>query len=137
MNVFIDTNVLIYNQNKKSILYLEAHTVLQEIVREQHQGVITPYVINELHYYYLKHKNYSRAKSIVDKIFKYPQIKFLDMKLSQTDMSEIIQLSTKYRLRTFDAYHAYYCRKLKIRKIATFDTDFANLPWVKIYKPNL
>jgi len=43
-------------------------------------------------------------------------------------------MSAKYNLKTSDAYHAYYCKKEKIKQIATFDSDFKNIPWLKIYK---
>jgi len=132
--VFIDTNVLLYLIDKSSIFNLESEVLLASLPKVNSIGIINPYIINEFHYQTCKQYTKTDAIQITNEILKLENIQYKDIEFTKTDVIKIAKISDKYNLKTFDAYHAYYCKKEKIKQMATFDSDFKNIPWLKIYK---
>jgi predicted nucleic acid-binding protein len=129
-SLFIDTNLLIYLKSADSPFHDQALALMDQCIKNNDDGIITPYVINEFHYYLVKKFSSQYAQDKTGDIFSLPNLSFKDFTLKPIDLVKIIKLSTKYSLKTFDAFHAYYCKILKINKIATFDTDFDRIPWL-------
>ena len=132
--IFIDTNILLYLFEQPSTFQNFSKEILQSISIFNQIGVINSYVINEFHYNTIKAHRTKNIESNIDKVFSIPNIQYKDIEFTKKDITEITKMSAKYNLKTFDAYHAYYCKKEKIKQIATFDSDFKNIPWLKIYK---
>lgn len=132
-DIFIDANFLIYYQNKNSILYTKSKDILKQVSAQNMVGVISPYVLNEIHYFYLKNDTPENASLACEYILATKSIKFVDFTMKISDFKLVLDISSKYRLKTFDAFHAYYCEKLKIKHIATFDSDFKRVPWIKVF----
>lgn len=132
--VFVDTNILIYIQDKTSIKYEESVDIFIKLNHEKKQMVISPFVVNELHYHYLKNYGFDFSKKACLDVISFRFIKLLDFEMKQNDLKICLEIANKYNLKTFDSYHAYYCKKLKIKQIATFDDDFKRIPWLKIYE---
>lgn len=132
--IFIDTNIFIYNSDSNSRLYQKSNAILVSLIKNKITGIITLNVINELHYFFLKKYNHKKAENLTLNILKLPNIKLKSMGTNRKDIQNALKLATKYKLKTFDAFHAYYCKKEKIKEIATFDKDFANLSFLKIYR---
>ena len=133
-DIFIDTNIIIYYQDTSSPFCPIATQILESLNSPDKNGIITPWVINEIHYLYLRSKGYKEAKQVVNKLLKAPGLRLVDIPLDSTAINTVTTLSEKYHLKTFDAFHAYYCKKLKIKHIASFDQDFKPVPWLKYYK---
>jgi predicted nucleic acid-binding protein len=134
-SVFLDANILLYAKNKNSAFHERATDVLESLSEENIIGYVTPYVLNEVHYVILKVHNQKLAQVHLAEILDLPNLKLVDFTFSIKDITAICSLATKYHLKTFDAFHAYYCKKLKIKSIATFDQDFKSIPWLNIYSP--
>lgn len=135
--VLIDANIFIYLHDNQSPHYQPALDILESLTLNNHQGFFTPYILNEIHYHYLKHYNHETAISRTNNILAMPNLECIDLALTAGDLKKIFSLACKYHLKTFDAFHAYYCKKLKIKSIATFDPDFKSVPWLKIYSPTV
>lgn len=131
--VFIDSNVLIYAKNKDSLKYKKSRIVLRKMVKESMIGVITPYVVNEVHYSFIRDFGKIHAGNFIKDILSIPNTQLVDISLDANAIFSIVKLSKLYNLRTFDAYHAYYCKYLGITKIATFDKDFERVKFLKNY----
>lgn len=131
--VFIDTNIFIYAHDLESPHHQESVNILISLLKKNYQMLTTPYVINELHFFYLRKYGHKRAKSLVKKVLSTPDLILMDELLTKKDILNICKLAVENKLKTFDAYHAYFCKKQRVKQIATFDNDFAKLPWVNIY----
>ncbi len=132
--VFVDTNVLLYLTDKSSIYNHESRLILKNLKITNYLGVVNSYVINEYHYQICRRYSKKEAMKITTELLKLPSLEYNDIEFTKKDIIEITKISAKFNLKTFDAYHAYYCKKEKIKQIATFDSDFKNIPWLKIYR---
>lgn len=112
--------------------YEQACNLVHEFSNRNEIGIITPYILNELHYFFLRKDGQEVALRLCKDILKMKRIALIDLELVSTDVIDILGLAKKYNLKTFDAYHAYYCKKLGIKKIATFDSDFKKIKWLKV-----
>jgi len=130
--IFLDSNVLISLKEKESVFINKSLKILEDIIKNNQQGVINSYVINEIHYFYSKHSTKANASNVIKSLFAISNLKYEDISLNKEDIFEILKLANKHNLETFDAYHAFYCKKLGIKKIATFDEDFKKVPSLKI-----
>lgn len=135
--IFIDTNILLYLFEQPSKFQDLSEKILQSLSTFNQIGIINSYVINEFHYSIIKAQRTKNVESSIEKALTIPNIEYKDIKFTQNDILEIAKISAKHNLKTFDAYHAYYCKKEKIKHIATFDSDFKNIAWLKIYKSKL
>ncbi|MDA1337963.1 MAG: type II toxin-antitoxin system VapC family toxin [bacterium] len=132
--IFIDTNVLIYYFDETSEHQYEAKKILSTLTNQNIKGIINSYIINEFHYKLIREKKTKNLESQMKSLLMISCIEYKDIEFTKSDILEITKISAKHNLKTFDAYHAYYCKKEKIKKIATFDSDFKNIPWLKIYQ---
>jgi len=130
-NVFIDSNILIYSQDAASSNYKRSMQILKGILESGGSIVITPFVLNETHYFFIKAVGIEKGAEAITKILKIPNLKLVDLILTTNDIKSILRISKKYKLKTFDSFHTYYCKKLQIKKIATLDTDFNKILWLK------
>jgi|GEM_PF-3709291 len=133
--IFIDTNILIYFFEPEKGVKSNSINFIKSLNETNQIGIINSYIINEFHYTLQKLYNKKIAKKYVNQIFKIPNVEYSDTFYTPKDILKILEIATKFNLKTFDAYHAYYCKKEKIKQIATFDSDFENIPFLKIYKP--
>lgn len=129
--VFIDANIVIYFFDPASPLHSQAVDFLSNLPLRNAHGVLSPYVLNEIHYHYLKKYSPQLANQRISYFMSLPHMTLADISLTMNDLKNVFSLSEKYRLKTFDAFHAYYCKKLGIKKIATFDEDFDRVTFLK------
>ena len=78
-SVFIDANVLIYAREKNAPLSKEAVILLESLLIEDTAGLITPYVVNEIHYLYLKHYGASISQAYCKEILETQNIELVDL----------------------------------------------------------
>lgn len=130
--IFVDTNVFISAFNLDSQFFKNASDLINTFEIKNQIGIVTPYVLNEAHYFFLKNYGQEDAFVLSKGIFGIKGIFLVDLELNSSDVVDILKLAKKYNLKTFDAYHAYYCKKLGIKKIATFDNDFKKIKWLKV-----
>ena len=130
--IFIDSNIFINFFNKNFEFFKQAREIFENLGINGQIGIITPYVINELHYFFLKRNGQKIAFEICKDILNMKRISLMDLKLDSSDVLNTVSIANKHNLKTFDAYHAFYCKKLGIKKIATFDEDFKKVPGLKI-----
>jgi len=130
--IFVDTNVFISAFNLDSQFFKSASNLINMLDTKNKIGVVTPYVINEAHYFFLRKYGQEIAFALCKGLLSMKRINLIDLVLSSSDVIDILDLAKRYNLKTFDAYHAYYCKKLGIKKIATFDKDFEKIKWLKV-----
>ena len=130
--VFIDSNILIYSQDSDSQYFNRVKEILTRLAQDRRAGVITPFVVNEIHYFYSKIYDFRKAKDLTQKVLSIPNIELVNNYFNHSDLRKIFSLSIRYKLRTFDAFHAYTCKKNQIKQIATFDQDFTRVKWLQI-----
>lgn len=130
--VFLDANIFIDSLNNESARYMKASAFMEGLGVKEEIGVITSYIINELHYYFFRTDGKKESFNICSSIIKMDRIQIEDILFDKACLVEIMEISRQYNLRTFDAYHAFYCKKLGIKKIATFDKDFKKIPWLEV-----
>lgn len=128
--IFIDTNILLSTIFKDSEFHSQSLDIIRDLSMNNRMGIVSALIINEFHYIVLKTFNHQVAESEIAKILDLPQLHLVSQLYSPQDIIKATKIATKYKLKTTDAFHAYYCKKLKIRTIATFDTDFARIPWL-------
>ncbi len=122
--VFVDTNVLLYFSDKQSEFHYQVINLFAQFVEQKFQMVITPFVLNELHYCYFRKFGAQRAAQLTNAVFQLPGFVMEDVTLQQADIVELGELAQQYNLRTFDAMHVLYCKKLGIKKIFSYDKHF-------------
>jgi predicted nucleic acid-binding protein len=129
--IFLDCNIFIYLKDPLSAYYQQTLNLLARF-HSNSKFVTTPYVLNELHYFYLREKNVTVATKRLNNIINSKLVYIKDQEIAKKDLQQIFSISTTYNLKTLDAFHAYYCKKLKIKQIATYDTDFKRIPWLSV-----
>jgi predicted nucleic acid-binding protein len=66
------------------------------------------------------------------KIFSIDNLHLLD---SNLDLQQIIEFSKKYSLLPADAIHLTMMRANELVDLASNDSDFEKIAWIKLYKP--
>ena len=125
--IFVDLNIFINMTENNAEFFERSSSLVKDFSNRNEVGIITPYILNELHYFFLKKNGQKIAFDLCKDIMNMKRVILVDLELSSSDVVDILRLAKKYNLKTFDAYHAYFCKKLGIKKIATFDKDFEKI----------
>lgn len=148
-NIFIDSSVMVgvFIGDEK------AHKLLSKLINEDFMLCINPTVFSETMFkvtfhialedgikgvYDLK-KNLSRyswvyeeVKEKIDKMIKMGYLKILNTNWDILKLSP--EIGRKYNLLTNDAIIVATCKYYRIDKLATFDSDFEKVDFIKIIK---
>lgn len=129
-NCYIDANILIFLQNKKSLNHQKTILLFNKLLEEGYKVCISSLVIDEYLYnvYRLlegdKLDKLKILKLNLKKVFKIPGIELINPSLEIKRHNKVINLMAKYNLRPRDAYHLFIMLENKIKYLATFDNDF-------------
>ncbi|NJE77191.1 type II toxin-antitoxin system VapC family toxin [Thermococcus sp. ES12] len=139
MRVFFDSNVFLKflggDENAKLLLQLA--------LRGDVEGVISPIVLSEVTYGYLRLTTGLSPYNLKKKLLKVEvdllpvgdllsEFTLLNPEYSVGDLLDVIY---RYRLLPNDASIALTCKIEGIEKIATFDSDFERVDFVEIMRP--
>ena len=139
MRVFFDSNVFLKflggDENAKLLLQLA--------LRGDVEGVISPIVLSEVTYGYLRLTTGLSPYNLKKKLLKVEvdllpirdllsEFTLLNPEYSVEDLLDVIY---RYRLLPNDASIALTCKIEGIGKIATFDSDFERVDFVEIMRP--
>lgn len=127
---YIDTNILIFLQNKEAFYHRKTKLFFNKLLQEGCRVYISSLVIDEYLYntYRLlegdKSKKLKVLRQNIKKIFEIPGIALLNPPIELKKHSRILNLIEKYNLKPRDAYHLFIMLENKIKYLATFDSDF-------------
>lgn len=127
---YIDTNLLIYLQNKDSVFHSETVLIFKKLVEEDCRICISSLTIDEYLYNTYRLLEGSRLDKLkvlslnLKRVFKMPGIKLINPSLEVKKHTKVVNLMRKFNLRPRDAYHLFITLENKIKYFATFDHDF-------------
>ncbi len=130
--IFIDTNIILYSISEEAKEHEESIEIIRNIYKRG-VGIVSPLVINEAHYNLCKQFGKERTLKYLLGFLEASDIEISNLSLNKNDIKAILKISYEYNLKTTDAFHAYHCKKLKIKQIASFDSDFKKIPWLKYF----
>ncbi|OGC52190.1 hypothetical protein A2982_01750 [candidate division WWE3 bacterium RIFCSPLOWO2_01_FULL_39_13] len=131
-HVFLDSCVLIGYLSPTSVW----HKRSVKFIKDHIGAIISPYVLNEVHYIIQKYNGAETANKTIINLLDFQNIQLLDFEFDRDDLKSIFRISSKYKLKTFDSFHAYYCKKAGIKKIVSFDMDFIKVKFLKLVVPD-
>lgn len=129
-NCYIDANILIFLQNKKSLNHQKTRLLFNKLLEEGYKVYISSLVIDEYLYniYRLlagdKLDKLKMLKLNLKKVFKIPGIELVNPSPEVKKHDKVINLMAKYNLHPRDAYHLFIMLENRIKYLATFDNDF-------------
>lgn len=127
---YIDTNLLIFLQNKHSARYQETRLIFKKLIEKEYDLYISSLIIDEYLYNTCRLLSGNRQnklkvlKSNLRRILKIPKIKLINPSLEEKKHLQIVNSMEKYNLDPRDAYHLFIMLANKVKFIATFDSDF-------------
>lgn len=127
---YLDANLLIYFQNRKSQFYQQTVQIIKNLVSKEYEIVISALVLDEYLYKILqlsedpKSESLKRLKRGLKKIFALPKIKLVNPPLETNKHLSLIRIINKHNLKPRDAYHLFTTLSNKVKYFATFDKDF-------------
>ena len=152
--IFIDSNILIYSLSRQSIYHEDCSHFVNRIVDGEVFGFLNPFVMSEVLFKNLIAsliKEY-HPKDLIQFIKKNPHVlkkrKYIYEKISlllglnlnmlptgRETWTKAVKLSVKYSLLPNDSIHAATCYIYNIEHIATNDSDFERVSFLKVWKP--
>lgn len=153
--IFIDSNILIYASSKEHSLKSVCEDFLLKIENGEILGFINGRIVDEVFHKlmmieiskkykigfkdtltYIKVnpevlKEFQKPKSIIEDILTFEGIKILE--IDKKIVSQALKFSNS--LLFSDAIHASCCKVYGIRNIATNDSDFERISFLRVWKP--
>ncbi len=142
MRVFVDTSVILAflaGQDNRAL------DIIRGVERREITGYISPLVIDETIYGYLRLATGHSARRIRKLLAKrderlmgmikdevQPVLKQFTTLPLAAEPGEVTGLIEEYGLMPADALIALTCRQHEISVIATLDEDFKRVPWLKV-----
>jgi hypothetical protein len=151
--VFIDSNIFTYFLLKREEYYNSTKNFLKRIDEREIIGLINSVVISETYFNYIRIKISEKyrinLKDVVKKIKEDPKILgeiSIDVvdDTFRLDNLNILEYTPEISIKDFiadylllpnDAIHAATCKYYDIKNIATNDSDFERVNFLKVWKP--
>lgn len=130
---YLDANLLIYLQNKVSKFHSQTKLLIQHLIQEGFEIVISSLVLDEYFYNILRLMQGERVEKLENlrkefrKILKIPKLKFINPPLQGSSHLKVLNLMKKHNLKPRDAYHLFMMKENRIKYLATFDNDFTRV----------
>lgn len=156
-NIFIDTNIFLYEIFNHWKYGKSCRTFLESVNSGKYRGIISVLICNEIFHRvmlaevvekyeiepksalsYLKNnmeivKGLNKAWDAIANIKQIENLRIVDI---DGDMFEIaLSHSKNYGLLSNDAIHLATMKKHGITNVATNDSDFQRVDWLKLWKP--
>ena len=156
-DAFIDTNIFLYTIKSNNKFSRYCGDYISRVKYGEFLGYVPPLVISELFYKLImieisetkkldisKSKNYlkenpaiisklKKSSKVIEELYIYEGIKILQLGEEISKLS--LELSKEYELLPNDAIHAATCKYYDIKNIATNDSDFERVDFLKVWKP--
>ena len=136
--VVVDTNVLVALVDGKDVHHQRAVKLVARLEKEQHQFVMMDCILVELYSVIARRsreKGYDFSQvlpEIVQLEEMYQVIMAYDYRQKLHRKVLDLMLSSKGALNYHDALIGLAMKRERIRRIATFDKDFAMIDWVEV-----
>ncbi len=155
--IFVDANILLYDSLKTPEFVESCESFLKRIERGEVEGITSVLVLNEIWFKlivvavvrehgiaptkvarFIKRnphilEAFNRERSIVNEIEGISNLEIVD--ISKDSISIAKKYSKKYLLLTNDALHLAVMKANNILNLASNDSDFERVEWLKLYKP--
>lgn len=157
VNAFIDTNIFLYTIKSNNKFSRYCGDYISRVKYGELLGFVSPLVISELFYklimieisetkkldtskskIFLKENpgiisKLKKSSKVIEELYMYEGIKILQLGEEISKLS--LELSKEYGLLPNDAIHAATCKYYDIKNIATNDSDFERVDFLKVWKP--
>jgi predicted nucleic acid-binding protein len=152
--IFIDSNVFTYYLSGHEIFGVTCKNFLRLIERGECKGYVNDVVISEVLLNFLKSELFRLRKiepyKVVREIKKNPNlvglVDFTKVTLLFNSLGleiissgfrckKITEIMKKYKLLPNDSIHIATMEKYEIKNIATKDSDFERVKWIRVWKP--
>jgi len=127
---YLDANVLIFLQDKKSPFYNQAVLTIKQLILKRAEIFTSSLSLDEFLQGSLrfsrktKQEMKGQLKIGLKKIFSLPQFRLVNPPDDTKRHMKVVDIVAKYNLRPRDAYHLFIMQENKIKYLATFDHDF-------------
>ena len=153
-DAFIDTNIFLYTIKSNNKFSRYCGDYISRVKYGEFLGYVSPLVISELFYKLImieisetkkldisKSKNFlkenpgiisklKKSSRVIEELYMYEGIKILQV---GEDISKLsLELSKEYGLLPNDAIHVATCKSYGIENIATNDSDFERVDFLKV-----
>jgi len=154
LEVFIDSNIFTYHLSGHEIFGESCRDFLRQVERKEYRGYVNDIIISEVLLNFLKSellrlrgiapyrvaREIKRDPSLIELVdFDAVTMLFdeLDLNISFIGFEcvEVTMLMEKYNLLPNDAMHLATMEKYGLTNIATNDSDFERVDWIKVWKP--
>ncbi|KYC45952.1 MAG: tRNA(fMet)-specific endonuclease VapC [Candidatus Methanofastidiosum methylothiophilum] len=156
-DAFIDTNIFLYTIKSNNKFSSDCKGYISKVKYGEVLGYVSPLIISELFYklimieisetkkldlskskIYLKENpsiipKLKKSSKVIEELYMYEGIKILQLGEEISKLS--FDLSKEYGLLPNDAIHAASCKYYDIKNIATNDSDFERVDFLKVWKP--
>jgi uncharacterized protein len=151
--VLVDSNILTYHLLNHAVYGPTCRTFMQDVQNEKYYGFITPIVISETLFNFIKadiFRTYGAKPAEIASFIKgHPEVLgeiplnkpkelfdiFNLLPIGKHEVKEALEMVSKYALLTNDALNAATMKVNGITNIATNDNDFGRVDWMNIWKP--
>lgn len=133
INCYLDANVLIFLQDRKSPFNNQARLVVKQLILKKAEIFTSSLALDEFLQGNLRFSHKSRQamrgqlKNGLKRIFSLPQFRLVNPPVDPKTHLKVVDMVAKYNLRPRDAYHLLIMKENKINYFATFDSDFDNV----------
>jgi predicted nucleic acid-binding protein len=152
--IFIDANIFLYSAFEHPIFGNTCKKFLQRIESNDVKGFTSDFVLNEVFHRLMiaevADKQGTSSRKIPAMIKREPEIiKELNIVWKEMELigsfgltllegsifPDFIEISKKHQLMATDAAHLAIMRNNGIRNLASNDSDFRRVPWIKLWMP--
>ena len=142
VSCYLDANFLVYLKNETSPLHSYTKSLIEKLIEEKFQLVISPLVIDEFLHSILfilkrmKTKNIElNLRKFLGEILNLPNLTIINSPTGSIEQFDVIKFMTRFSLHPRDACHLLIMKANKISHFATFDEDFEKVFKSKIIIP--
>lgn len=131
MNLFLDSNVLIFANIKDVPEYPIAQSCIHQYINEGVQFHINSIIVSEVHYKLMKFLGMDESQRRVEKILKSSYVTYLPIEYGT--IINAIDLSTRHKVMTNDAIIGQHALDIKSDGILTDNyRDFKKIPELSV-----
>ena len=152
-SIFIDSNILTYHLLNDPLYGTSCKEFVKKVESGEFEGVISPLVVSETLFNLIKASilkaHYLKPKEVVPFLKANPQaVSNVDLEpamalfelfsivpISESEVRACYRAITDYSLLTNDAFHVATMTQRELKNIATNDSDFERVEWIRIWKP--
>lgn len=137
---YLDSNILVYLKDEKSIGFIKSHKIITKLVSQNIHLFVSPLCLDEFLHEFgkaLRKKTpekefFTNLTDALTSVLKLPQLAVVNPPADPEIQTRVVSLMKQFLLRPRDAYHLLTMQTNDIDGFATFDNDFTKVFSAKI-----